>query len=128
MHRTRSLFVSVTRVAARSAAPLLPLGRVVARPLSVFASGDPPSSESYKTIMKELGNATNAEEMRDAQVPLGAPKPSALNRLRTSGRLPSAELLEKKRDDAQDKLARAQEYKEKRDAQRKAAAVAAKKA
>lgn len=119
MLRTAPLVSLVVRSASRrsvvcSARPL------ASRPLSVFASGAPPSGESYKKIMQELGNVTTGEEVLDSQVPLGAPKPSALNRLRTSGR-GSLEQLEKRRDDAQDKLNKALDYKAKRDAQKKAA-------
>ena len=116
------LAVLSRQTVARSsvAASLPPRSVPFSRSLSIFASSEPPSGESYKKIMSELGNATTGEEVLDSQVPLGAPKPSALNRLRATNRT-SLEALEKKRDMAQDKLARAMEYKAKREAQKKAA-------
>jgi hypothetical protein len=122
MFRTRTMLAVLSRHAiARSAlaAPLQPRPVSIPRSFSIFASSEPPSGESYKKIMSELGNATTGEEVLDSQMPLGAPKPSALNRIRTTGRA-SLESLEKRRDEAQDKLARAMEYKAKREAQKKA--------
>ena len=85
------------------------------RSLSVFSAEGP--SDALSRLMKDrdLGNPTSGADVLDSGVPLGAPKPSVLIRLRSSGGR-NIEQLEQRANAAEMKLRKAQEYKEKKEA------------
>ena len=119
MLRTVRLLVPLTRTPT-------PVSVSFTRAFSIFGS-ESPSAGLAKSI--DLGNFTTGEQVLDASVPLGAPKPSALNRLRQSGRTPEAR--ERRSDEVESKIRKAQEYKaakqaaEKKKAEEAQAAAAA---
>lgn len=76
-----------------------------ARRFSVFASEGP--SATFARLMKDRDAIV--QNALDQGIPLGAPKPSMLNKLRESGRTPGAQ--ERRLDSAEAKLRKAQDYK-----------------
>jgi hypothetical protein len=124
--------VAPLRAAAAAALPLpaaAPLRCVCAfpsRPFSVFSSSSP--SDSLSQLLRDKSLLNNDEQL-DKSVPLGAPKPSALNKLRQSGR-PGRDNQDSQRMDAASvAMRKAMDYKmAKQQAKEKAEAEAAKKA
>jgi hypothetical protein len=103
---------------ASSVMPALSAWRSVVTParcMSIFSSSSP--NDSIAALLKKQGDPDTVASVLDDGVPQGAPKPSALNRLRMSGR-PGRDEFTKERA-AGDKMRKALEYKMQREAAKK---------
>ena len=119
----RSSLQAATAAARRRSAPSMPAA-MLARSFSIFSSSGPGDSMSGLLRNTGLTQMEPDDTVADRSVPLGAPKPSALNRLRASGRPGAGDSA---REHAVDmKMRKAMDYKMQREeAKAKAAEEAA---